>query len=218
MSLNFVAGQKVGKSARRSELRPTQVPNVLSCKAFLGGPWRLSLPEEVGGGRGAPVALLTGMTQTLRKRRPIDARGEQILRAATDEFIQYGFRESSIARIARNAGVSPRVLSQYFASSGELFQEVVRTLIVAQLRAGESWRVPSEGEWSDRLVTWQRRYAEVMHRREGRALARWSREEFQAFPELALFYRSELIERAISEVERLVGRGMGRDLVEDLLR
>ncbi len=157
------------------------------------------------------------MMTTSRARRPIDARGEKILRAAADEFGRHGFREGSLARIARSAGVSDAVLGQYFGSRRELFQEVARTLIVGQLRAGENWRVPTEGEWADRLVTWQRRFSEVMHRREGRALARWNREEFHAFPELAAFYRSELIDRAVTEVERLVGRGMGRELVESLL-
>lgn len=218
MLLNLVAGPDVGKRIRDCSLGRSPSGKRLGTKELRAHYRRRPLPLVVGRRRGAPVALVRGMTNSARAGRPIDARGNRILRAAAEEFARHGFREGSPSRIARSVGVSERVVAQYFPTRQELFREVVRTLIVEQLRAAESWRVPSEGEWADRLVTWQRRFSQVMHRREGRALARWNREEFHAFPELAHFYRSELIDRAVSEVERLVGRGMGRELVENLLR
>jgi AcrR family transcriptional regulator len=157
------------------------------------------------------------MTRTRRAGRPIDEQGEAILRAAEVEFRDRGFRPATIRAIARGAGVPEGTLRQYFPDKKELFREVVRSRMVELLRGANQWQVPREGTWNDRLIEWQRRFGEAMRAPEAAMLRRWYREDFAEFPELTVFYQVEIIGRAVTEVERLVGKGNGGTLVERTL-
>ncbi|HRQ00232.1 MAG TPA: TetR family transcriptional regulator [Terrimesophilobacter sp.] len=57
-----------------------------------------------------------------------DAR-EQILAAATKEFLDRGYDAASIRGIARRAGVDPALVHHYFDDKADLFAESVRTPI-----------------------------------------------------------------------------------------
>jgi AcrR family transcriptional regulator len=54
-------------------------------------------------------------------RLPVDERRRQLLELSTDLFARHSFAELSMARIAREAGISKALLYHYFPSKQELF-------------------------------------------------------------------------------------------------
>lgn len=63
-----------------------------------------------------------------RRTGDADAR-EQIVAAASKEFIDRGYDAASLRAIARRAGVDPALVHHYFDSKAELFAESVRSPI-----------------------------------------------------------------------------------------
>ncbi len=53
------------------------------------------------------------------------ARREQIVGAAVDVIVEVGYRQASLERIARRAGISRGLISYHFAGRDELIAEVV---------------------------------------------------------------------------------------------
>jgi len=49
------------------------------------------------------------------RRKPAESR-EQILRAATREFVTHGFAGARVNRIVKKAGSNPRMIYHYFGS------------------------------------------------------------------------------------------------------
>jgi AcrR family transcriptional regulator len=67
-----------------------------------------------------------------------DQRRDQIVEGAARVFLQYGYRQSTLDEIARQAEVSRPALYQYFADKVDIFREVVLRLnaeALAQARA-----------------------------------------------------------------------------------
>lgn len=58
------------------------------------------------------------------RRKPAESR-EQILRAATQEFVRYGFAGARINRIVKKAGSNPRMIYHYFGSKSQLYVVVL---------------------------------------------------------------------------------------------
>src|SRR3954453_10622231 len=54
-----------------------------------------------------------------------DERREQLVARATELFATHGYEELSMARIAREAGISKALLYHYFASKRQLFETAI---------------------------------------------------------------------------------------------
>ena len=178
--LNVVTGTGTGKGGIQGCLTTGQPGNSL----YGGRLGRRGGEPRVAAGAGGPVVprlpFLPAMTSTTRgPLRAIDARGERILAAALTEFVERGFQGARLSAIARVAEVSPRTFRRYFPDKAELFREVVRTTILELVRGAESHEV-----FLVRL-----RWPEAV------AMSRWYREEFEAFPELRVFYETEVLRR-----------------------
>lgn len=61
------------------------------------------------------------MPEPAYTRKPVDERREELLRFGADLFARYAFGELSMARIARDAGISKALLYHYFPSKQEFF-------------------------------------------------------------------------------------------------
>src|SRR3982751_6572515 len=74
---------------------------------------------------------------TERKPRPRDAAAtkELLLRAATEEFAEYGLAGARIDRIADRAGVNKRLIYVYFGAKAALFAAVVADEAQAVVKA-----------------------------------------------------------------------------------
>jgi len=60
-----------------------------------------------------------------RPRRNSAESREQILRAATIEFVMHGFAGARINRIVKRASSNPRMIYHYFGSKSELYLAVL---------------------------------------------------------------------------------------------
>jgi AcrR family transcriptional regulator len=58
------------------------------------------------------------------RRKPAESR-EQILRAATREFVTHGFAGARVNRIVKKAGSNPRMIYHYFGSKSQLYIAVL---------------------------------------------------------------------------------------------
>ena len=69
------------------------------------------------------------------RRKPAESR-EQILRAATKEFVTHGFAGARVSRIVKKARSNPRMLYHYFGSKSQLYVAVLEEAL-AGLRQRE---------------------------------------------------------------------------------
>jgi AcrR family transcriptional regulator len=80
-----------------------------------------------------------------------ESRRENILAAAQEIFIHYGFARASLDLIAREAGISRTGLYHHFANKDEIFREVSNRLHEGSLRAAEQAAAES-GAVEERLA------------------------------------------------------------------
>ncbi|MEO0569238.1 MAG: TetR/AcrR family transcriptional regulator [Pseudomonadota bacterium] len=79
-----------------------------------------------------------------------DARPGELVEAARHEFIEHGYGDAKLARIAKRAGVSNGTLYHYFNDKAELFGAVFRAAFVDPMTEGAQ-PVPQEAP-SDPLL------------------------------------------------------------------
>lgn len=80
---------------------------------------------------------------TLRDERTADTRG-RIIAAARELFAERGFTETTVAVIAKRAGVATPTVYAVFSSKGEIVRELVSRLEAAA--DGEQWRARIDAE------------------------------------------------------------------------
>lgn len=78
-----------------------------------------------------------------RRGGDADAR-EQIVAAATKEFLDRGYDAASLRAIARRAGVDPSLVHHYFDDKADLFAEAIRTPIRPDQLVREVLRGPRD--------------------------------------------------------------------------
>ena len=88
-------------------------------------------------------------TSRRRPRRKRTESREQILRAATREFVTHGFAGARVSRIVARAGSNPRMLYHYFGSKSQLYVAVLEEALAGlrrqELQIDIENRDPREG-------------------------------------------------------------------------
>ena len=132
-----------------------------------------------------------------RRRLPPEARTSSILSAALEEFAERGYAGARMAAVATRAGITKGLIYHYYPSKIALFRAAVRaftegTFVEAEARLGAP-AGPARDLLRDILAVGYGRIAA-----EGReaALFRLIVSEAERAPELAAFYRTEVLERA----------------------
>lgn len=123
---------------------------------------------------------MTTVPPTYHQRLAVEKRAA-ILEAAASLFLELGYAETSLARIAEVAAVSKATLFKQFPTKAELFAEMVTEywrLSGAQLHA------PPVGDPAAGLALLGTRYVELMSRTEMVALFRIVIAEAPRFPDL----------------------------------
>ncbi|MCK0208138.1 betaine-aldehyde dehydrogenase [Starkeya koreensis] len=70
-----------------------------------------------------------------RRRAPEDVRRRQLIEATIDSLAEIGFNASTLAQIARRAGVSPGLVAHYFGDKDGLLEATLRFLSLRLYRA-----------------------------------------------------------------------------------
>lgn len=142
-----------------------------------------------------------------RERRKQDRPGE-LIEAALDLFVEKGFAATRVEEVAARAGVSKGTLFLYFHSKEELFKAVVRENLVTTVTQGAEEIAQFKGSCSELLewmmLQWWHRYGAT----KASGISKLVMSEASNFPELALFFRNEVIEPAHALVRGVLQAGI----------
>lgn len=146
-----------------------------------------------------------------RWERRKDARPQELLAAALDLFVERGYASTRLEDVARRAGVSKGTLYLYFTNKEELFKAVVRENIVPALGEAEDIISSFEGHSADLLRLVMLGWWERLGATKASGIIKLVMAEAGNFPDLALFYQEEVINRSTimigSMFERAIARG-----------
>ena len=145
-----------------------------------------------------------------RWERRKDARPQELLAAAIDLFVERGFASTRLEDVARRAGVSKGTLYLYYANKEELFKAVVRESIVPAIGDAEVSMAEFDGHSEDLLrsvlLSWWQRVGDT----KASGMVKLVMAEAGNFPELAQFYREEVIERGTNMIKTMLERAVAR--------
>ncbi|HEY8607511.1 MAG TPA: TetR/AcrR family transcriptional regulator [Noviherbaspirillum sp.] len=145
-----------------------------------------------------------------RWERRKDARPQELLAAALDLFVERGYAATRLDDVAARAGVSKGTLYLYFENKEELFKAVVRENLIPALGEAEgmvgNYEGASKDLFRDIVMGWWERLGST--RVSG--ISKLMIAESNNFPEVAQFYRDEVISRADAMVASLLERGIRR--------
>jgi AcrR family transcriptional regulator len=145
-----------------------------------------------------------------RWRRRKNARPPEILDAALAVFAQKGFAATRLDDVAAKAGITKGTIYLYFDSKQALFEALARQSVGAQIDQVTAQLAAFPGSSADLLrfvLTTMGRFAMTSDRV---VLPRLVLAEAANFPELAEFWRREIIERGIGLMSGIIQRGVAR--------
>ena len=151
-----------------------------------------------------------------RWRRRKEARPQEILDAALTVFAEKGFAAARMDDIAARAGVTKGTIYLYFDSKEAVFKTLVRESIGDTLTrvTGEANRL--EGSAADMLRAILRIVGHFMRTSDRVVLPKIVIAEFGNFPELARFYREEVVEKGLAALGSVIAHGIARREFRDI--
>jgi AcrR family transcriptional regulator len=153
--------------------------------------------------------MATSSSQEPRWRRLPGERPQQIIDAALAIFGERGLSCARLEDIAKHAGLSKGTIYLYFPNKEELFREVVRHTIIAQIeRAERELASASKLSATETLVQFVRGYWGFIRSASFAALFRLVHAELSNFPDLARFYSREVVERTLRLITGILESGM----------
>ncbi|MDE2183548.1 MAG: TetR/AcrR family transcriptional regulator [Alphaproteobacteria bacterium] len=154
------------------------------------------------------------MSQTLQKptkswNRRKQARPGEILDAALEIFAEKGFAAARMEDIAARAGVTKGTIYLYFQSKEDVFKQLARQQVSSNLTLAAERAADFEGSARDFLATFLGGVAAmVVSKRHAVILPKIIIGESGNFPELASFWRTEVIDRAMAIMTGVLARGV----------
>ena len=143
-----------------------------------------------------------------RNERRKDARPGELLDAALDLFVEKGFAATRSEEVAVRAVVSKGTLFLYFPSKEELFKAVVRDNISGRFTEWNSEFENFQGSTSDMIRYCFRIWWERVGNTKASGITKLMISEARNFPEIAEFYRSEVINPGHELIRRILQRGI----------
>jgi AcrR family transcriptional regulator len=143
-----------------------------------------------------------------RWQRRKDARPAEILDAALAVFAQKGFAATKLDDIAAKAGITKGTIYLYFDSKQALFEALARQSVGAQIEQVTAQLANFSGSSAELLrfvLSAMGRFAMTSDRV---VLPRLVLAEAANFPQLAEFWRREIIERGIALMSGIIQRGI----------
>lgn len=143
-----------------------------------------------------------------RWQRRKDARPEEIVAAALEEFVERGFAATRVEDVARRAGVTKGTVYLYFKNKEALFKAVVRQTIVPVIAKGESLARAFPGSARELLERLVREYWRLVFETTLAGIPKLMMAEAANFPELARFYYEEVVTRGHKLLGGVIERGI----------
>lgn len=145
-----------------------------------------------------------------RRGRRKEARPGELLDAALDLFVEKGFAATRVDEVAARAGVSKGTLFLYFPSKEDLFKAVVRKNIAGRFPEWDLEMETFEGTSSELVQYCFQTWWERVGSTKASGLGKLMLSEANNFPEIAEFYRREVVEPGHRLIRRILQRGMDR--------
>jgi AcrR family transcriptional regulator len=152
----------------------------------------------------------TVLAKRSRWTRRKQARPSEILDAAVAAFAEKGFAATRMDDIARRAGVTKGTIYLYFESKEEVFKSLIRDSIGKTIATTSADARGFEGPTPDLIRLVLRAIANLLATSDRIVLPKIIIAEAGNFPELARFYRTEIIERGLGLLSSIVERGIAR--------
>ncbi len=154
--------------------------------------------------------LLKTTVPPSRWSRRKEARPAEILDAAVAVFAEKGFAAARMEDIAKRAGVTKGTIYLYFRGKEDVFEALVQGSI-SQRIAGFSQMVRDfEGPTTELIRLVLTGLAEFLRTSDRVVLPKIIMAEAGNFPELARFYRENVINRGLGLISSIVERGVAR--------
>jgi AcrR family transcriptional regulator len=157
-----------------------------------------------------PVSAAKKSEPPARWRRRKEARPSEILEAALSVFAEKGFAAARMDDIAGRAGVSKGTIYLYFESKEAVFKALVRETVGARIGEITSLMQKFDGSTRDMLAAALRNFGAFAATSDRVVLPKIVIAEAGNFPDLARFYREEVIERGLKLMGSVVNRGIER--------
>jgi AcrR family transcriptional regulator len=145
-----------------------------------------------------------------RWRRRKEARPQEILDAALAVFAEKGFSAARMEDISRRAGITKGTLYLYFDGKEALFKALVRESLSPTIEGVVARARSYDGASRDLLVLVLTTVGTFIRTSDRVVLPKIVIAEAGNFPELARFYRREIIDKGLGLLEEIVARGIAR--------
>ena len=143
-----------------------------------------------------------------RWQRRKDARPEELVAAALEVFVERGYDGTTLADVARRAGVTKGTIYLYFENKEALFKAVVRQTIVPVIAQGEALARSFTGSARDLLEQLVREYWRLVGETALAGIPKLMMAEAATFPELTRFYYDEVVARGHRLMAGVIERGI----------
>lgn len=153
--------------------------------------------------------MLDTSSLTRRRGRPRKVAGpDDILAAALRVFAEAGYSRARLEDVAREAGVSKATLYLYFDGKQALFEALVRSAVVPNVERLEALVAGWQGSSADLLRNLVQAIGQLVIESELSAFPKLIVAEASNFPDLAQFYRAQVVERVLGVLASIVARGV----------
>lgn len=151
----------------------------------------------------------TPLAAPLRQRRK-EARPQELLDAALELFVEKGFAATRSDEVAVRAGVSKGTLYLYYPSKEELLKAVIQQNLGQIIAQGGSIVDEFQGPTAELLSMLMNLWWERVGNTPAGGIHKIMMSEVRNFPEIAQFYRDEIIKPATDLLGRTLQRGIDR--------
>ncbi|MBS0277168.1 MAG: TetR/AcrR family transcriptional regulator [Proteobacteria bacterium] len=145
-----------------------------------------------------------------RWRRRKKARPQEILEAALDCFSAKGFAATRMDDIAERAGVTKGTIYLYFQNKEAVFKALVRESIGTQIGQVLEQTQAFQGPAANLLRMVISTVGQILSSTDRVVLPKIIVAEAGNFPELARFYREEIIDKGLGVMSAVIARGIER--------
>lgn len=145
----------------------------------------------------------------LRQRRK-EARPQELLDAALELFVEKGFSATRSDEVAERAGVSKGTLYIYYPSKEELLKAVIQQNLGQIIAQGTGIVDEFQGPTAELLSMLMNLWWDRVGNTPAGGIHKIMMSEVRNFPEIAQFYRDEIIKPATDLLGRTLQRGIDR--------
>lgn len=137
-----------------------------------------------------------------------EARPGELIEAALDLFVERGYAATKMDDIARRAGVTKGTAYLYFPTKEALFKAVIREALLPRVERGEAIVAGANGCAWEALQALVREVWSVLSEPRIAGIPKLMCAECGNFPELAAYYKQEVIDRVMATIRGVLVRGM----------